>query len=177
MRMSILAVAVILALTTTSALPEETRIGQMVIENAWARASAGRAANGATYMTLRNTGASEDRLVAVSAEVARRAELHTHLMENNVMKMRPVKNVPVPAGGSVTLQPGGHHVMLMGLEKRLVKGESFPLTLTFAKAGAVTVSVPVGGVGDRGPAGAGMGGGKGHGHGQGGMGTMRKKGN
>ncbi len=162
MRKLTLAVSAILALTSASAVAEDTRIGPMVVESAWARASAGRAANGAAYMTLRNTGASEDRLVAVSAEVARRAELHTHLMDNNVMKMRPVKDVAIAAGGSVTFQPGGHHVMLMGLEKRLVKGESLSLTLTFAKAGAVTVSVPIGGVGDRGPTG---------------MGTMRKKGN
>ena len=60
------------------------------------------------------------------------------------MRMRHVRSIPVPANGTVTLQPGGHHIMMMGLTKKLKKGEIFPLTLTFENAGKVTVDVKIG---------------------------------
>jgi copper(I)-binding protein len=135
---------------------------KVMVQNPWARASVGR--NGAAFMTVANTGTSDDRLVAAKGNVARRVELHTHLMEGNVMKMRQVDAIPVPAGRSVTLKPGGLHVMMIGLEKKLVEGESFPLTLVFEKAGEITVTVPIGKIGAMGPdSGASMGhGGMGH---------------
>lgn len=117
--------------------------GKIAVESVWARASASRAGAGAAYLTLRNTGVAGDRLVSASTEVAKRAELHTHQMKGNVMRMARVEALDVPAGGAVTLKPGGLHVMLMGLNKKLVKGERFPLTLTFEKSGSVTVMVAV----------------------------------
>lgn len=110
---------------------------------AWARASAGGAKAGAAYLSLANGGPSADRLLAASTPVAAKAELHTHLNENGVMKMRRVDGVDLPAGGSVEFAPGGLHVMLMGLAKPLAEGDSFPLTLTFEHAGTVTVGVQV----------------------------------
>ena len=106
---------------------------------AWARASAGMAKAGAAYLTIRNIGSTPDRLIAASAPVARRAELHTHIMTDSVMRMRRIKAVPVAAGGAATLKPSGNHVMLMGLHAPLRKDGQFPLTLTFEKAGDVTV--------------------------------------
>lgn len=117
------------------------------VEAPFARATAGPAKNGAAFLTVRNTGAEADRLIGAKTPVADRAELHTHLHENGVMKMRPVDAVEVPAGGMAALQPGGDHIMMMGLKAPLKEGESFPLTLIFEKAGEMTVDIPIGGVG------------------------------
>src|SRR3546814_16908753 len=88
-------------------------------------------------------------LVATEGEVAERVELHTHTMDGNVMQMRRVEALEIPAQGKAALQPGGIHIMLIGLKQPLREGERFPLTLTFAKAGAVTVEVAVEAVGSK----------------------------
>lgn len=121
--------------------------GDLTIDSPFARATAGPARNGAAFLTVKNAGVEADRLVGAKAPVADRVELHTHLHENGVMKMRQIEAVEVPAGGEAALQPGGDHVMLMGLKAPLKEGESFPLTLVFEKAGEVTVDVMIGGVG------------------------------
>lgn len=100
--------------------------------------------NGAAYMTIMNEGGSDDTLIGVETDVAETAELHeTTIGDNDVMQMRPVENIPVPAGGSATLEPGGKHVMLMGLQEGLVVGDTFDLTLNFEKSGLQTVQVKV----------------------------------
>lgn len=121
--------------------------GPVSVEAAFARASAGPARNGVAYMTIRNAGDRPDRLLAVRTDVSKKAELHTHLNEGGVMKMRPVEAIEVPAGGMAMLKPGGDHVMLMGLSAPLKEGDSFPLILEFEHAGAITVTVTVGPVG------------------------------
>lgn len=121
--------------------------GPVAVTAAWARASAGPAKAGAAYVTVTNSGTTADRLLAVATPAANRAELHTHLNENGVMKMRPVDSVEVPAGETVAMAPGGYHIMMMGLAKPLVEGESFPLTLTFEHAGTVETTVTIQGVG------------------------------
>jgi copper(I)-binding protein len=112
------------------------------VQQPWARASAGQAANGAAYLTFANQGAA-DRLVAAASPVARRVELHTHINDNGVMRMREVEGGIAVPQGTTTLRPGGLHVMLMGLHQPLREGESFPLTLRFASGAEVTVQVPV----------------------------------
>jgi copper(I)-binding protein len=94
-------------------------------------------------MTLRNTGAAADRLLAASTAVAGTVELHTVVKEGDVMRMRAVPAIDVPAGRAVTLQPGGLHVMLMNLRRPLAPGESIELSLVFEKAGRRTVTLPV----------------------------------
>lgn len=121
--------------------------GGIVVEAPFARASAGPVKNGATYLTLKNEGGEPDRLIAVRAPVADRLELHTHLHENGVMKMRHIDAIVIPAGGMTMLKPGGDHIMMMGLKAPLKEGNSFPLTLVFEKAGEITVDVGIGGVG------------------------------
>lgn len=118
---------------------------ELSVTEAWARATTSQARNGGAFLTLTNPGAAPDRLVAAAApEVAERVELHTHLMEGGVARMRPVEGgIEVPAGGSVVLKPGGYHVMLMGLKRPLKPGESFPLALTLDRAGTRTVTVQV----------------------------------
>jgi len=119
----------------------------ITVDAPFARASAGPVKNGAAYLTIRNSGDAPDRLIAAKAPVSERAELHTHLHEDGVMKMRKVEAVEVPAGGEAALKPGGDHVMLMGLHAPLKEGETFPLTLVFETAGEVTVTVTIGSVG------------------------------
>ena len=130
---------------------ESVKLGALTVEAPWARASAGAARAGAAYLRIANVGAEDDRLIGVSAPVAERVELHTHIMSDGVMRMRRVDVVAVPGGKSVELKPGGRHVMLIGLRAPLKEGETFPLTLTFDKAGTITVTVAVGSIAARGP--------------------------
>ncbi len=123
--------------------------GQLAVDNAWARATPGKSDIGAAYVTIHSP--TDDRLVAASTPVAKKAELHTMEMSGMVMKMRPISSIDIPAGQSVSLAPGGMHIMLMGLKQPLKAGQSFPLTLTFVKAGTRTVNVAVEKVGASGP--------------------------
>ena len=119
------------------------------IAQPWARATPGRAQNGAVYLTIR--APAGDRLVALSSPVAAAVELHESAMAGMVTKMRRLAGVAIPAGQSVAFAPGGRHIMLVGLKAPLREGQSFSLTLTFAKAGPQTVTVAVGKVGAMGP--------------------------
>jgi periplasmic copper chaperone A len=123
---------------------------QLEVTNAWARATPGKAENGVAYLTIQSP--TPDRLLSISSPVAKKAELHTMSMEGMVMKMRPLAGLDIPAGQPVTLKPGGEHVMLVGLDGSLREGQSFPLTLTFEKAGTRTVTVAVEKPGAVGPA-------------------------
>jgi copper(I)-binding protein len=93
-------------------------------------------------MKIANSG-DADKLVKAMSDVAGTVELHTVEMENNVMKMRPVEFIEIPAKGSAELKPGGFHVMLIGLKKELKPGETFNLTLMFEKAGEQQVQAMV----------------------------------
>lgn len=123
----------------------------ITVTDTYARASAGAAQVGAAFMTIGNSGTTADSLVAASTPAAAETELHTHMMEGDMMRMRQIPSIDVPAGGTVALQPGGLHVMLMGLKAPLKEGETFPLTLKFAKAGDLTVQVPVKSVAEMAP--------------------------
>ena len=123
----------------------------ITVTDPFARASAGMATAGAAFMTLKNTAASDDRLVGASSPAAASAELHDHIKDGDIVRMRAVAEVDIPPGGTVMLKPGGMHVMLIGLKQPLREGEEVPLTLTFAKAGAITVEVPVKSVGEMAP--------------------------
>ncbi len=114
------------------------RVGDIEIREVWAR-SAMKGRNGAAYLEIINHGDEPDRLVAASSPTAGRVELHTHVMAEGVMKMRPVEAIDIPAGGTVLLKPGGFHIMLMRLQERLAPDMHIPLTLIFARAGRVEV--------------------------------------
>lgn len=116
--------------------------GPITVQNAWARASAGRTGNSAAFMTLGAIGPT-DRLVSASTPVARRVELHETTMDGTIMRMRPVTGVDIAPGKPAELKPGGLHIMLMDLPAPLKVGESFPLTLTFTNAPPLTVTVKV----------------------------------
>ena len=123
----------------------------IVISHAWARATPASAANGAVYLTITNHGTTDDRLTGASTAVASKAQMHITLNENGVMKMRPMADVPIKAGGSAQFKPDGMHIMLLGLKHPLKAGDTFPLTLTFEKAGAVQTMVKVEKAGAAGP--------------------------
>ena len=114
------------------------------IRNPQARATAPSQPAGGGYVAIVTRGREADRLVGASAPgVADRVEVHRMQMEGDVMRMREVGTIDVPAGATVELQPGGLHLMLMGLKRPLVAGQSFPVTLRFEKAGAVEVEMKV----------------------------------
>jgi periplasmic copper chaperone A len=155
--------AILAALVLASPLAAQAQSGPQ-IESAWARATPGQAKNGAAYATIAG-GAEADNLVAVASPVAGRVEIHVHTHEDGVMKMRPVDAVAVPAGGKAELKPGSYHIMLLDLKRPLKVGDTFPLTLTFERAGATEVTVTVEKPGAMGPSHGGAHGGHGHGHG------------
>jgi copper(I)-binding protein len=110
--------------------------------DAWARATMTAAQAGAIYVTITDHG-EPDRLIGASTPVAGKAELHQSIRDGNVMKMRPVAALAVTPAAPTALSPGGYHIMLTELKKPLVSGQTFPLTLTFEKAGAVQTTVTV----------------------------------
>ena len=111
------------------------------VENAWSRVAM-QGGTGVVYLTITDSGAP-DRLMSIAAPVAAKAELHESFTEHGVAKMRGVATLPVVPGMPVTLAPGGHHIMLMGLKQQLKDGDSFPVTLSFEHSGQVTAMVTV----------------------------------
>lgn len=120
------------------------------VSGAWARATTSSARVGGAFLTLTATGAA-DRVVSASSPVAEKVELHETIRDGAVMKMREVEALVVAPGTPVVLKPGAHHIMLIGLKRPLNRGESFPLTITFANAPPVTTTVTVQAAGASGP--------------------------
>ncbi len=133
----------LLLMAACAALAHDYRLGDLEIIHPWAKPSIGQAKAGAAFVTIINTGAIDDRILAAKSDVAELVELHTHSMDGGVMRMRPVEAIVVPAGDAAKLAPGGHHIMLLNLKSPLVAGESFPITLVFEKAGEITVEVKI----------------------------------
>jgi len=146
MRLTMFALGAAMSLFSTVALAQSSDVQ---ITHPWARATPGGAQTGAAYVTVESPGG--DKLMSVSTPAAKKAEIHSMTMKNGVMEMRQVGELDLPAGKPVTLKPGGYHIMLMQLAKPLEAGQSFPLTLNFAKAGMKQVTVTVEKVGAMGP--------------------------
>lgn len=139
-RHALLATAFLLgALAAAPTLHAQTALK---VEAAWARPTVQGQAAGGGFLKITG-GASADKLVSASAGVAKAVELHSMQMDGDVMRMRQIDGIVVPAGQTVELKPGGLHVMFMGLAKPLRAGDSFPLTLRFEKAGEVKVDMKV----------------------------------
>ena len=114
---------------------------QVKVEGAWARPTVPGQQGGGGFVTLTSAGA--DRLVGGSTTLAQRFELHTMAMKGDVMEMRQVDAIELPAGKPVKLEPGGLHVMFIGLKQPLAIGSKVPVTLKFDKAGEVKVEFEV----------------------------------
>jgi copper(I)-binding protein len=142
MRFTPLMAGAMLAFAALSAHAQDARLGALTISHAYARSTVPGQPAGGAFLTIANAGA-DDKLVAASTTVAKNAELHTMNMEGDVMRMRQVDAIALPAGKTVELKPGNFHVMLTGLAAPLKAGERFPLTLKFEKAGEVRVQVQV----------------------------------
>ena len=134
-----------LALILFAALPVQA---QMQIDKPWARATAPGASVAGGYMVIRNAGAAADRLVSVSSPASAKVEMHVHINDNGVMKMREVPGYDVPAKGMFELKPGGAHLMFMDLKRPFKEGEKVPVKLKFEKAGEVSAEVHVGRLGE-----------------------------
>jgi copper(I)-binding protein len=140
---------------------EEVKAGDLVITQAWSRATPGGAKVAGGYLTIENKGSAPDRLIGGSADVADKVEVHEMATNNGVMTMRPLdKGLAIEPGKTVTLAPGGQHLMLQGLKNSLKQGDKVPVTLEFEKAGKVKLSLDVQGMGAQAPAGSGNAGGK-----------------
>jgi len=128
-----------------------------LIEKPFSRATPAGAKVGVGYMTITNKSATADRLVSASSPAAAKVEVHEMSMQDNVMRMRELsRGLPIDGGKSVSLAPGGYHLMLMGLKAPLKQGDKVPVTLNFEKAGKVDVTLDVEGIGAQQPGGMSM---------------------
>ena len=143
---STLAAAMALSAATAAAHdmgPGGAHVDDIIVEGAFARAAARPGGASAAYMTIRTLDAP-DRLIAASSDVAERVELHAHMLDDQgVARMREVAAIAVEPGADTVLEPGGLHVMLMGLRRELAEGDMVDLTLTFETTGEVAVAAPV----------------------------------
>jgi len=155
---TLFALAVLSAVTIAAPVrADDVKAGDLVISQAWSRATPGGAKVAGGFLTIENKGTAPDKLVAVSAEIAGKAEIHEMAMDNGVMKMRPLdKGLVIEPGKTVKLAPGGNHLMLQDLKGPFKQGEKVPVTLEFEKAGKVSVALDVQGVGAQAPGGGGM---------------------
>lgn len=127
------------------------KIGNLEIDAPWARATPPGASVAGGFASIKNRGGEADRLVGASSPAADHVELHVMSMEGDVMRMRQVPAFDVPAGGELTLKPGGNHLMFIGVKKPFKEGEKIPVRLRFEKAGEVDVELGVGGMGAAAP--------------------------
>ena len=119
--------------------------GDIEVQDAYMRTSGAMAKSGAAFMQIVNTGTEDDRLIDAASDVSMRVELHTHKASaDGVMQMLHVpEGFVIPAGKTHALARGGDHVMFMGLTRAVAHGDVVNVTLTFEKAGEMTVEVPV----------------------------------
>jgi hypothetical protein len=128
-------VAATLSATLALGAVAQTAPPSIALSDAWARATVTPAQAGAIYVTITDHGAP-DRLIGASTPVAGTAGLHQTIRDGDVMKMRPVDGLAVTPAAPTTLAPGGYHIMLTALKQPLRSGQTFPLTLTFERAGS-----------------------------------------
>ena len=133
---------------------DDVKAGDLVISQAWSRATPGGAKTGGGFLTIENKGTAPDKLTGASADFAGKIEVHEMAMNNGVMKMRPVEGgLTIDPGKTVKLAPGGFHLMMMDLKNPLKQGDKLPVTLQFEKAGKVTITLDVQAVGATAPGG------------------------
>ena len=122
--------------------------GDLVIGHPWARETAPGQSAGGGFMTVTNKGAQADRLLSGTSSAAKDVQIHSVNMDGGVMRLRPLPHgLRVPAGQTVTLKPGGYHIMLLGLKRPLKQGSRIPVTLHFQRAGKVRVELTVAPIG------------------------------
>ena len=126
------------------ALLASPALAQIEIENARTRATPPGAETAAGYMMIRNKSSSPDHLIRATSPLAARVEMHVHLHDGDVMRMRPVEGYDLPARGSLELKPGVAHLMFVDIKRAFKEGEKVPVTLRFEHAGEKKVVFNVG---------------------------------
>ena len=123
--------------------PRVVRAGAIVISDAWTRPTAAGMPMGVAYLRVRNEGASDDAIVSASTPAAARVEIHQTTLADGMARMRPMREILVPAKGTVAIAPGGIHLMLVDMEAPIAVGTRVPLVLQFRRAGRVATSLAV----------------------------------
>jgi len=139
---SIIAITLITALVLSACGTESTG-PKISVEDAWARPVPAAGGNGAVFFRLVNTGNEADQLLGGESPVAGSVEVHKTSMEEGVMRMEHIPGLELPAKGEVLLEPGGYHVMLIGVNTSLALGDTLPITLRFEKSGEIQMEVQV----------------------------------
>ena len=142
--LALVVAASIAACSSGTATGTATGSGTLAVTDAWVRPSTGLDVPSAAYLTITNGTAQDDALLSVSTPAARNPEMHqTSAQDSGMMAMHQVDRIEVPGGQTVKLEPGGFHIMLVGLTAELAIGSTIDLTLTFEKAGDVHVTAVV----------------------------------
>jgi periplasmic copper chaperone A len=137
-------VAVFLAISLgVEAHAQAPAVGAIVIDQPWARATPGGAKTGAAYMTVKNNGASVDRLLGATTAVADKVQFHKETRDDGVSRMQEVPSLDVKPGAKITFKPGVMHMMMVGLKQPLKEGQTVPMTLQFERAGNIAVTVSI----------------------------------
>jgi periplasmic copper chaperone A len=132
------------ALIATPASAQNYKLGSLEIDQPWTRATPPTAKAGGGFLTITNKGTTPDRLVAARSAASDKVEIHEMKMDGSVMRMRELdKGLEIPAGATVTLKPGGYHIMFMELKAPFAKDAKVPVTLVFEKAGSIDVPFTV----------------------------------
>ena len=140
---SILLAGALAASLVLPTLAHDYRLGGLTIGHPWTRATAAAGGAGGGYLVIRNTGSQPDRLIRAESTAAANVELHTMTMQGGVMRMRPVQDIVIPAGGEVKLEPGGLHVMFLNTRERFVQGQRVSARLVFERAGSIEIEFAV----------------------------------
>lgn len=124
--------SVVISLSILGSLPSAFAADGMKVTHAWARPTMGAGKTSGAYFVLRNDTGQDDRIISASGTVASTIEVHEHIQDNGVMRMREVKGgIPIKSGETVMFAPGGYHIMMIGMNRKLAKGDEVMLMLKF----------------------------------------------
>jgi copper(I)-binding protein len=138
-----LVLLMLFGLVTTTLIAVTPAADEVTVVDPYVRAVPPGQPNSAAFMQLQNNSTTKHAIVKAESPVSNVVELHTHIMEGGVMKMRQVKQIDVPAQGRTTLKPGGLHVMFLGLKSELKSGQLVPVTLIFEDGSKTTIHAQV----------------------------------
>ena len=130
-------------LSTILLLTSHLATAEVNVDGAYARAVPPGQMNSAAFMQLTNNDNQDLSLISATSDAAKNVELHTHTQDNGVMRMRQIKEIKLPAEQQVTLQPGGMHIMMIGLTRNLTAGENINLSLTFSDGSQQSLQIPI----------------------------------
>jgi copper(I)-binding protein len=143
MKQWIMLAASLLAFHTPVSFAKDTAAQSIELGKGFVRAVPPGQKVSAAFMSITNPSQTNQQVVSADSPVAQVVELHTHTHENGMMKMRKIPAIDLPKGKTTLLQPGGLHIMLIGLKKNLTPGQAVPVTLHFADGSHKTTELPV----------------------------------